>query len=169
MTHASRERSYRDACRRLTENARKIAEQNDAYRATFPAAVWQGLFSSEVRPKKEVAQRYYLHAAALCRLLTPLEEDVVAVGGLMQEADRAMDSRAVLLLDAFFERYRHLRGALNDYLNQSEAVLQRSTETVSPAELAKPLRDLQAQVALWRQFLEQEAARESHPTTKKIP
>ena len=156
----SRERSYQIICRRLIENAKRMAEQADAYRATFPAAVAQGLFSTETRPKKEAAQAYYLHAAALCRLLAPLEEDVVNVGRLMQMADRATDSRTVLLLDAFFERYRHFRQAFNDYLTQSESVLQRSAETVSPTELAKPLRDLQAQIALWRQFLEEEATKE---------
>ena len=148
--------SYISACRALLETAEAVTAQNQGYLATFPSSLTQGLFSTESRPKKEVAQVYYPYASVLCRLAEDMDNTAVTVGTLMQQADRRVDVKATAQCDTLLVQYREFRQSLNEFLSQSEAQLQERGETVSLSRLIRYPRELHARAQLWIRFLTEE-------------
>ncbi len=149
--------SYRACCNALGESASALIKQNQAYLATsFPSA-FQGLFSDDSANKQEIAQAYYKHAAAVCRLLGQMENDVLVVSRIMQQADQGMNEEIVALCDVFLSQYTRFRQSINTYLTQCESLIRKCAERVPRSELLRYLRSLQAHTELWLAFLKQES------------
>ena len=108
----------------------EILQDTHDYLATYPESVRKGFFSADnVSPKKFVCA-HYEYAARLCRYWDRVAEHLLEIGKWMQECDANMDSEAVLRCDATLTKGREFRSALDQYLTQSEALLQ--TENFLP-------------------------------------
>lgn len=148
--------SYFSFCAKLGETLGSLTRISRAYLSVFPASLSHGLFSTESVSKKTIATAYYEYAAALCRLLDQVEADVLAIGQLMQDADKEMDSETVLYCDALMEQYVQFHGALNECLEQSEGLLRKETEVVPLSKLFRYAQKLQAHAEQVEIFLKQE-------------